>query len=290
MWSPKLQKDGRENNSYENMRRVSPGDIVFSFKDTRLYAIGIILSEGYTCNRPEELSKDDWATDGWKVDVEYTELNNRIRPKDHIEKLRKNLPNKYSPLKADGDGNQSYLFELPIGLVEQLIDLIGSEAATIIGNAQIPELPDEDEEQKQEILNDPDITTTEKQQLIQSRKGQGKFRRRLERVEVRCRVTKIEDKKHLIASHIKPWSKSNNDERLDGYNGLLLAPHIDHLFDKGYISFKDNGDMIISKQLDAKTLDLWSVSKENYGPFNERQIPYLKYHRDNVFRKTKKAK
>ncbi|MFM2607600.1 HNH endonuclease signature motif containing protein [Vibrio chagasii] len=285
MWSPKLQKDGKTNNSYENMTRVSPGDIVFSFKSTKLYSIGVIQSKGYSCPRPNELSKDAWATDGWKVDVEYTPLNKRIRPKDHIESLRASLPEKYSPLKSDGDGNQSYLFQLPIELTKKIVNLIGSEANKVINDSEVPEVLDEDDNKQQEIVNDPDISVTEKQQLVKSRKGQGIFRRRLEAIEHECRVTKTQEKKHLIASHIKPWCKSSNYERLDGNNGLLLAPHIDHLFDKGYISFRDNGKLIMSKQLCKQTLILWSVENKNYGAFRTAQLPYLKFHRENIFKK-----
>ncbi|WP_225310907.1 HNH endonuclease [Vibrio fortis] len=285
MWSPKLQKDGKTNNSYQNMTRVSPGDIVFSFKSTKLYSIGVIQSNGYSCPRPDELSKDTWATDGWKVDVEYIPLKNRIRPKDHIKLLRAHLPEKYSPLKSDGDGNQSYLFELPFNLKEKIVDLIGPEAIDVINDSITPEVSDAIDKQQQEVVNDPDISVTEKKQLIKSRRGQGIFRRRLEAIELECRVTKLKDKRHLIASHIKPWSHSNNQERLDGNNGLLLAPHVDHLFDKGYISFRNNGKLMVSKKLDKKTLLLWSVENKNYGAFKVAQLPYLEFHRKNVFKK-----
>jgi hypothetical protein len=65
----------------------------------------------------------------------------------------------------------------------------------------------------------------------------------------RCKMTRItgvENPVHLVASHCKPWRDSTNDERLNGGNGLLLTPSIDHLFDRGFIGFEDNGKLIIS--------------------------------------------
>ena len=55
---------------------------------------------------------------------------------------------------------------------------------------------------------------------------------------------------HLIASHVQPWRDSNNEERLDGENGLLLTPTVDHLFDKGFISFENTGQLIVSPVAD----------------------------------------
>jgi len=90
-----------------------------------------------------------------------------------------------------------------------------------------------------EQINNAEIESTEKDQLIKARKGQGKFRQNVERIEKKCRVTGVVEKNMLIASHIKPWKLSSNIERLDGNNGLLLSPHIDKLFDLGWISFSD---------------------------------------------------
>jgi hypothetical protein len=91
----------------------------------------------------------------------------------------------------------------------------------------------------------------------------------------------------LKASHIKPWrSCANNHERLDGYNGLLLAPHVDHLFDRGYISFADDGELWVSSRIDLRQLELMGVRTSpavNVGPFSAEQRSYLAYHRENVF-------
>ena len=88
--------------------------------------------------------------------------------------------------------------------------------------------------------------STEAEALVKARVGQGKFRNNLIEYWKGCSVTNCKYITILIASHIKPWKDSSNKERLDVYNGLLLLPNIDKLFDKGYISFRDTGKIMIS--------------------------------------------
>ncbi len=129
-----------------------------------------------------------------------------------------------------------------------------------------------------------DIPETEKQQLIMARRGQGLYRARLESIETCCRVTRVSQRSHLRASHLKPWRDSTDAEKLDGNNGLLLSPHVDHLLDRGFISFTDSGDILISTQLDPSVLKLWGVNIErNVGPFNSEQQRFLAFHREHVF-------
>ncbi|RKG69785.1 HNH endonuclease [Corallococcus sp. CA054B] len=128
-----------------------------------------------------------------------------------------------------------------------------------------------------------DISATEKARLIKARHGQGIFRKRVFRVESACRLTGITDERFLVASHIKPWAISNNDERLDGHNGLLLAPHVDRLFDRGFITFNQEGGVIVS--LDAKEVwQQWGLLLAMPVPLSARQEEYMRYHRDYRFR------
>jgi putative restriction endonuclease len=92
----------------------------------------------------------------------------------------------------------------------------------------------------------------------------------------------------LRASHIKPWSQSTDEEKLDGCNGILLAPHVDHLFDRGFISFSNDGGILIAKELDKNVLRAWGLeSKSNVGTFNERQKVFLEFHRKHVFKESR---
>ena len=130
------------------------------------------------------------------------------------------------------------------------------------------------------IRADTELPDTEKDALIKARRGQGRFRSNVLAYEHRCRVTGVENPEYLIASHIKPWSQSSNAERLDGANGLLLSPHIDHLFDRGYISFTDDGALLCSRLIDRSVLRQLHVEPEiNVGSFRAEQAAYLAYHR-----------
>jgi hypothetical protein len=130
-----------------------------------------------------------------------------------------------------------------------------------------------------------DIPPTQRKQLIDARRGQGRFRRATALVEkLGCRITGVTDLAHLRASHVKPWSVCTDEERLDGHNGLLLAPHADHLFDQGFISFEDDGRVIRSPALDAGVLKAWGLEfKKKPLPFSAKQKGYLTYHRAKVF-------
>ncbi len=107
-------------------------------------------------------------------------------------------------------------------------------------------------------------------------------------IEGFCRLTKIDRLEHLVASHCKPWKDANDQERLDGCNGLLLSPNVDHLFNKGLISFSGNGDLLISPQAEKKSLRRLGIetrTKVNVGRFKQRQQTFLEFHRQNVFKK-----
>lgn len=86
---------------------------------------------------------------------------------------------------------------------------------------------------EQQVANDATVPETDRLALIRARNGQGLFKERVGKIESRCRITGVENPVHLIASHCKPWRDATNEERLNGENGLLLTPSIDHLFDRG---------------------------------------------------------
>lgn len=301
LWSPKKKSNGHVNPFYESMREVAPGDLVLSFKDTLIAAIGIAQSNCYECPKPPEFGTAgrNWGNIGWKVDVKFSSLENPVRPKDHINHLRHLLPSRYSPLLPSGDGSQSiYLTEIPEPLFRALSSLIGSEARNIrrIGEQFVRDVtsavgPAQDmvlweEHLRDEVINDARVRATEKEAIVLARRGQGLFRQRVSSIETRCRVTGVSNPEHLRASHCKPWRDSSNNERLDGENGLLLTPTIDHLFDRGFISFEGNGTLIISPVAHAQSLKRMGVETDKVvkvGSFTEGQKSYLDYHRESVF-------
>lgn len=289
LWSPKVKANGGRNQFYLNMQEVTAGDIIFSFCDTLIKAIGVAVGRAASAPKPEFGGVGaTWADKGWLVPVEFRELNNQIRPKTHIALLRPFLPEKYSPLQSTGDGLQSvYLAELAAPLAHALIELIGSDYASAVANitAGIFQKDEADDQQEVALIGRTDIGRTEIEQLAKARRGQGIFKANVRLNESRCRVTGVSDLKHLRASHIKPWKDSSDEEKLNGCNGLLLAPHIDHLFDGGSISFSDDGHLLVSGSLDETVLNDWHIPHPmSVGPFSPEQSVFLAYHRRVVFK------
>lgn len=100
-----------------------------------------------------------------------------------------------------------------------------------------------------------------------------------------CSVTNVDFPEILRASHIKPWRASNNEERLDPFNGLLLTPAYDLLFDKGYISFRNDGYMLLSKQVQPFKDPLYISAGMKLRSVHAANLPFLEYHRDVLFDK-----
>jgi hypothetical protein len=298
LWSPKRSAGDRRNPFYECMREVSPGDIVFSFFDTRIFAIGIAASYCRESPKPLEFGGVgmNWEDVGWKIDVNFIEMENKLRPKDHMGVLRGVLPDRYSPLQASGNGNQGvYLTEVRHNLAQALIGLIGRQALELAQATEVlpfiqphtetAEMEVWEHHIEQTIENTDALTETDRQSLIVARRGQGLFKERVMRIERCCRVTKVDRLEHLRASHCKPWRDSDNEERLNGENGLLLTPSIDHLFDRGFISFEDAGRLIISPVAHNASLRRMGIETEqpvNVGVFSEGQRAFLDYHRNSV--------
>jgi putative restriction endonuclease len=294
LWSPKRNVNGARNPFYESMREVAPGDLIFSFMDTRILAIGIAQSYCWESPKPLEFGAagQNWEDIGWKVKVAFTELANRIRPKDHIGVLRPLLPDRYSPLQPNGNGLQSvYLTELPTPLAEVLVGLIGQEVEPIDAAARTmkPVMGDDldvwERKLEQQLVADPTVPETDRLAIIRARNGQGLFKDRVGKIEKRCRITGVDNPAHLIASHCKPWRDATNAERLDGENGLLLTPSIDHLFDRGFIGFEDSGKLIISPVAHRASLQRMGINTTevvNVGGFTSGQKQFLDFHRNAV--------
>src|SRR6185437_15964387 len=110
-----------------------------------------------------------------------------------------------------------------------------------------------------------------------------------ERIESACRITSVSNPVHLVASHCKPWRDSTNEERLNGENGLLLTPSIDHLFDRGFIGFEDSGNLIVSPVAHGPSLARMGIDTTgtmNVGAFTGGQKSFLEFHRKMVLLKS----
>lgn len=202
----------------------------------------------------------------------------------HFEYIKK-AANKYEWLNIKSQSKNA----------PELLTYLSKELGQNIPTPKYGNTPEDKTLQDENILQEieefnithKELSKTEREAIVQSRIGQGIFRSDLRHYwGEKCAVTGCKLIKILKASHIKPWSQSNNTERLDLYNGLLLIPNLDSVFDKGYISFDDEGKIIISNLLsedDRIKLDVHSEMR--IRKIEEKHIKYLEYHRQEIFLK-----
>jgi len=282
LWAPKRDRGGNPQRGYDNMEVAQPGDVVFSLINAKLGHVGVVQALAETAPKPEEFGKagDDWAREGWKLPVTFQPVPQPVRPKAYLAQLKPYLPTQYSPLNKAGGGSQNmYLAEISDELGKVLLDMMGL-AGQLASATTSDALSTQALADIQQVKADRKLPSTTRDQLIKARLGQGLFRSRVLKLHPVCKVTGIADPRLLRASHIKPWRECNNDERLDGANGIMLSPHIDALFDQGLISFGNDGRMLVRADLSSQVLSRWSIPEDlTVSPFPESQWDYLAWHR-----------
>ncbi|MCK5853520.1 HNH endonuclease [bacterium] len=140
-----------------------------------------------------------------------------------------------------------------------------------------------DQQEKIDSIIDP----KEKTRLTKARIGQGKYRENLLKLCPFCPITMVSDDRLLIASHIKPWAKSNDFEKTDPHNGFLLTPTFDFLFDRGFMSFTDDKKTILSPFLSKMTYSKIGISDNKTITMlpTEKREEYLEYHRNEILKR-----
>lgn len=307
LWSPKTERNGARSEFYNNMRRAAPGDLILSYSTQAVRYVGKVVEFAFTAPKPEEFGDTGgyWSHEGWLLPVFWTPLSTPIWPKSLIETLGPLLPKRHSPINPiSGAGHQkAYLAAIPKDAYEVVVagawfnrDALARGGSNSLTFEIVTDLLEDVIERR--IAADAQLDDTVKKSVILARRGQGKFRASVEATEPACRLTGVANPSLLIASHIKPWRLcSSAQERLDGMNGLLLTPDADWLFDRGFISFEDDGAIMISPRVDradlrrlgfehlvnerfelAEAQTSWQVSA-----FPVQRRPYLAYHRSQVF-------
>lgn len=294
LWSPVTEANGARSKFYDNMRRASPGDVLLSYASGRVGRIGIIADFAISAPKPEEFGSIGayWSSSGWLLPVKWLDAPLEVRPKKILSRLSPLLPASYSPIQpTTGNGNQkAYLAEVDKAVVDLVLEAAHIPASTLI---RMPDLTVADFATRLDdivehgIQQDSSIDQTFREQLVRARRGQGIFRKRVLDIEPICRITGIDKPNLLIASHIKPWRACRTAaERLDGANGLMMAPHADFLFDRGLLGFEDDGRAMFSSHLtdaDAEKLGINHVQRPPPCPLHEHSWDYFRHHRNHVF-------
>lgn len=290
LWFPGTSRASKTRNEISRtIQSLSPGDVILSCAEAAIGAVGVVLEVAREAARPAELAAVDElaaAGTGWLVPVRFMALMAPLRIADHAAELGPVLPRKHAPIRPNGTCNQHVLLapvaapmaaplrRMLAGEVERISETI-SEAMgrTFTENAAAAA-----------IRQRTDISPGQRILLLRAREGQGLFRENLEKIERACRITGLLDRRHLRAVHIKPWPDCDDHEKVDGFNGLLMSPHVAHLFSRGYISFSDGGELLVSQELNPAVLQSWGIQvPRNVGAFAPEQGRFLDYHRRQVF-------
>ncbi|CRK83003.1 HNH endonuclease [Neobacillus massiliamazoniensis] len=202
------------------------------------------------------------------VDMHFFEV---LKPKQYTYQGRVELAGKpYTEKQIDINGKMRNVWIFPLRLIHGDMELI-QEIENLTGELNADQILDE----------------TEKERIVKTRIGQSLFKQKLLSQSKQCALCGVNDERFLIASHIKPWSISTNEERLDVNNGLLLCPNHDSLFDKGYISFDEKGSLQVGDDLNDTVLIFMNINPNIRLKMNERQKGYIYWHYHNRFKSKK---
>lgn len=305
LWSPKVNSNGARNEFYNNMRRATPGDLILSYAEQEIRYVGRVAEFAFTAPKPEEFRDvgANWNSSGWLLPVFWTPLLPPVRPSALLRQIGPLLPKKYSPISpTTGHGYQGvYLAAISEDVFNTMVthgrfseSALSSGGANSLNHQVVVEFLEDAVERK--IEKDTSLDETTRRSVINARRGQGAFRKNVEANERACRLTGITNPTLLRASHIKPWRLCESaEERLDGQNGFMLTPDADLLFDRGFISFEDSGDILVSTRIDDRDLTRLGLEQltltrlgEAMAPwrtetFEGRRCTYLDFHRRQVF-------
>ncbi|NTY85527.1 HNH endonuclease [Serratia fonticola] len=271
LWAPQygMNKNGQKfsNASWEAVKGVKAGDVIFCNKDREIVYVATATADAKPAPRPLSRSFDKWEREGTRVDVELTVLECPIdvSPFSEIFIEKFNERSEPSVFAENGFCTQTYMCKIPEVAAKMIASFI-NENVSIDFNKEIAKV----EEAKGRT----------KETIIQARVGHGPYREKLfKKWGGKCAVTGIALESMLTASHIVSWSISNDKEKVDPYNGFPLIPNLDRLFDRGMISFDDNGHLLHKKEYAGLLRDLKiPLDSKIDGLFGENK-KYLKRHR-----------
>lgn len=274
LWAPEASNSSsvgiRHLDHWDNVATVRAGDVIFCCHESAIAHIAVAKKDAYKASRPSSRSFSEWGDAGHRVDVEL----NSVRSEVHRDKISTDFislfDDRCSPrlFTRNATLKQIYMAHLPKDAAVYLLE------ATSTLDVYEDRLITEGSEGKK-----PNKTT--RTAIIEARVGQGKFRTDLLSAwGARCSLTGLSNVNLLVASHIHAWSLSTNDQRIDPDNGLLLASHMDRLFDRGLISFDDGGKLLVSNQVavpDQRVLGLDVFTSLRRVTVRNRE--YLGWHR-----------
>jgi putative restriction endonuclease len=280
LWAPERDATGDTLNHWDTMNDLEPGDVVFTYSDMKLRGYAVVRSKAVNSQRPYRSDNPYQPGQGGRLSIcEFNELpagSVAIQTvlADHALKAELGR-GQNAVLTSKGTVAQKYLCPLSEIAASRLRVLAGMSLA-IRATKKITVLK-----------------PTQALALVNARVGQGLFRDELLKCFTsQCAITGLSVAKLIRASHIRPWCECESDEqKLDPHNGLLLAVGIDAAFDCGFITFEDNGALVLSSNLavaDLVHLGIPANGGLRIDHLSQARRAYLKYHREQVFEQKRK--
>ncbi|WP_338718052.1 HNH endonuclease [Herbaspirillum sp. DW155] len=259
---------------WDSVATVNAGDVIFCNVDRKIAYIAVAKQDAYEAAQPSTGTFTEWDAKGRQVDVEFFKLEPPISIEgDILESFKERYNERCKPRVVTKTGSifQGYMASLPLDAGIDLLRLAGDQEEAICTTSLHLSSPPSQQRRAS--------SQTTKQALREARIGQGRFRKDLLNLWRNCPITDIQNSDLLIASHIKPWAVSSDEEKLDPYNGFLFAVHIDRLFDKGLISFDTTGKILISPHLSEQDARALNIHREIVLPLRAENQKYLAVHR-----------
>lgn len=280
VWCSILDSSGQTPHSWERMKEVKKGDVIFHYVKGEIVAISIAQADCAEGGNPFDHS----SLVGNQFPANYEELVFPITIKDYFDEIQPLLPIKYSPFQHNGDGNQGFLYPCNEMLAIKLLELI-SDANIYEENEEQLAFAIGPIVQKERNTLAPVLIETEAEAKVKIRKGLKKFGKQLMSLwDNHCALCGVDLPALLRASYSKPWKDATNDERVDPYNGVLLCANHDALYEQGYIAFDGTGKIHISAEIERMDYGKYGIHEKMRVLRVEENKKYFKWHKREVFR------
>ncbi|HAS6319066.1 TPA: HNH endonuclease [Vibrio vulnificus] len=258
--------------------KIKRDDIIICHENKRVIYVAQALEDAYPAPRPASRTYDEWKKEGNKVDVNLIVLERPVSTSEFKHHIIERFNDQCEPklFNVDGNATQNYMVAIPEAVAGIILSSLDSVNLDVLKPTKKLNAGSKGRNKRKATKGGVRLSRSN------ARIGQGAFRDEvLDMWNDTCPVTSVSMPELLIASHIVPWALSDDDEKIDGYNGLPLSPNVDKLFDKGLISFSDNGEILISPSLPLETLRALGISENTLIiGLTEEHAYYLGRHRE----------
>jgi len=276
LWAPQygLNKSGSRfvDEGWKQVPFVEKGDVIFCCHKQYIVFVAVAKSDAFEFSCPDDPVFEAWEQGGYRIDIDLIELNTPYSIKSLKPTLYHFHNDRCKPKLLTKTGlRQNYLTLLADSAAGYILDELGEDSFYIQETRT---------KNSRKTLPTPRKGST-RDVIAKARNGQKEFREDvLELWDNTCPITKVQAPELLIASHIVSWQISDENEKVDKFNGFPFSPDVDKLFDKGFISFSSKGELLVHPRLNPSILAKLGLSTSSKIELKGRNSDYLKRHRE----------